>query len=279
MGLDASQSSAAVVASASGPSVARTPGLFRVIEELHGTRPWGAVLDAGTGPDSLRWINTLDTTRWMAVTGSRQTAVRALKAVGGRTRDGDRIVVGNWTDPELLRGERFDTVLADYLLSAVDRVAPYWQDQLFARLRPLVTERLYVIGLEPCGEAAPDDEGAQVVTGMWRVKDACFLLAGERTYREYPLESVVRLLDVAGFRVVDTRRYPIRYQDDLVNNQIEGCLLRIPRIADRAVADALRVYVEHLRHRALALVARQHGIKYGHEYLIVAEPKALATAE
>lgn len=265
-------SAASTVISPSSQAPARTPGIFRVIEELHGTRPWGAVLDGGTGPDSLGWINRLETTRWMAVTGSRQTAVRTIKSLGGRTRECDRIVVGNWTDPELLRGETFDTVVADYLLSAIDRVSPYWQDQLFPRLRPLVRERLYVIGLEPCGTAAPDDESAQVVTEMWRVKDACFLLAGERTYREYPLESVVRLLDVAGFRVVDTRRYPIRYKDDLVDNQIEGCLLRIPRFADPAVANALRAYVEHLRQRALALVARHSGIKYGHEYLIVAEP-------
>lgn len=275
MGSDASRSSTSTAASASGHAAARPPGLFRVIEELHGTRPWGAMLDAGTGPDSLRWINQLQTARWKAITGSRQTAVRAIKAVGGRMREGDRIIVGNWTDPELLRGETFDTVLADYLLSAVDRISPYWQDQLFPRLRPLVRERLYVIGLDPYVLPAPPDDISQVVTEMWRVKDACFLLAGERTYREYPLDSVVRLLDVAGFRVVDTRRYAVRYKNDLIENQIEGCLLRIPRFSDPAVADAVRNYVQQLRQRALDLVARHNGIKFGHEYVIVAEPRRM----
>jgi len=126
--------------------------------------------------------------------------VRAIKAVAALMRESDRIVVGNWTDPALVRGETFDTVLADYLLSAVDRVSPYWQDQLFPRLRALVTERLYVIGLDPYVLPAPPDDISQVVTEMCAVKDACFLWR-ERTYREYPLDAVVRLLDAAGFRM------------------------------------------------------------------------------
>lgn len=33
--------------------------LFRYIEGVHGERPWGTVLDAGTGVKSLQWIQTL----------------------------------------------------------------------------------------------------------------------------------------------------------------------------------------------------------------------------
>ena len=51
--------------------------LYRYIERLQGERPWGAMLDAGTGVNSIRWVAGLSTTRWTAVTGSAGEADRA----------------------------------------------------------------------------------------------------------------------------------------------------------------------------------------------------------
>ncbi|MGB3455832.1 MAG: hypothetical protein WBG08_01160 [Litorimonas sp.] len=36
--------------------------LFRHIERLQGSMPWGRFLDAGTGVGSIRWVGGLDTT-------------------------------------------------------------------------------------------------------------------------------------------------------------------------------------------------------------------------
>ncbi|MBL8265032.1 class I SAM-dependent methyltransferase, partial [Steroidobacter sp.] len=110
--------------------------LYERVTELHGALPWSSVLDAGTGPASMRWLLSLNTERWTAVTGSPRMADVARKELRDRLRPNDRLIVGNWLDHDLLANETFDVVLADYLLGAVDGFAPYWQDQLFPRLRP-----------------------------------------------------------------------------------------------------------------------------------------------
>ena len=91
-----------------------------------------------------------------------------------------RIVEGQWTDPLLLAGETFDEVLLDYVIGAVDGHAPYFQFGLLERIRPHVRRRLYVVGLEP-----PPRDGSEL-DEVCRVRDAAILLAGHRTYREYP---------------------------------------------------------------------------------------------
>ena len=55
--------------------------LFRYIEELQGDRPWGSFLDAGTGTNSGRWVASLPTERWTAVTGAQGHAIQVRDAV------------------------------------------------------------------------------------------------------------------------------------------------------------------------------------------------------
>ena len=57
-----------------------TDALFKHIELLQGKKPWGRLLDAGTGSASLRWITSLDTLSWTAITAE-------LKSLG-RVRSG-----------------------------------------------------------------------------------------------------------------------------------------------------------------------------------------------
>ena len=54
-------------------------------------------------------------------------------------------MLGNWVDPNLLKGAQYDTVLADYLLGAIEGFAPYYQPYLFKRLRPLTRKMLSLI--------------------------------------------------------------------------------------------------------------------------------------
>ncbi|WP_205042003.1 hypothetical protein [Rhodoligotrophos defluvii] len=98
--------------------------LFRYVEALQAGRPWGSLLDAGTGPASARWVSGLQTIRWTGVTGAPSMVEKVQLAVGERLRPQDRLVLGNWTDPGLLAGEVFETVLADYLLGAASRPMP-----------------------------------------------------------------------------------------------------------------------------------------------------------
>lgn len=246
--------------------------LYERVAALHGPRPWGAFLDAGTGPASMRWLLGLATTRWTAVTGANTMAECTTREIGHAGRAQDRLILGNWVDPDLLAGERYDTVLADYLLGAIEGFAPYWQDQLFARLRPLVGGRLYVIGLTPYLHGRPDDPAARLVNDIGRLRDACLLLAGDQPYREYPLAWTLRQLALAGFRVVDTEVMPIRYGERFVHSQLDMCAQASGKLRNRMLAVQLQAEIEGLRARAMAHIAREGGLRHGHDYLVAAEP-------
>ncbi|MGE8547346.1 class I SAM-dependent methyltransferase [Alcaligenes sp. Marseille-Q7550] len=246
--------------------------LFQVVADMQGEQPWGRFLDAGTGRGSMNWLLTLPTDGWTAVTGAQGMAEQVRRELGERQRPQDRLVVGNWTDPALLEGECFDTVLADYLLGAMDGFAPYAQDQLFARLRPLTGRRLYVIGLEPYVPYSAADPAGALVVEIGRLRDACLLLAGERPYREYPMDWVLRHLRLAGFRCVDAQRFGIRYGERFIHGQLDMCAQRLRRLRDRSLALALSEHVEELRRRALALCQAEGGLRHGHDYVICAEP-------
>lgn len=245
-----------------------TSALFRHIEAVQDGAAWGAFLDAGTGVNSALWSTVLPTDRWLGVSASKAHAAQVAAAVGPRLRDQDAIVVGDWADPELRDGERFDTVLADYLLGAVEGFAPYFQPQLFARLRPLVGRRLYVVGLDPYVVGDAPTPAARIVRAIGRWRDVCLLLADETPYREYPAEWAVNHLAASGFRVIEARRFPNRYRDTWINSQLNMGLRRLPKLADRALASALADHAEALRAEALAHCETEGGLRCGYDYVI-----------
>ncbi|BBX53763.1 class I SAM-dependent methyltransferase [Mycolicibacterium poriferae] len=246
--------------------------LFRFIEDLHGDRQWGSFLDAGTGVKSLEWVQTLYTERWTAVTAAPSMATKIRASLDKPERPQDRLLVGNWVNESLLTGETFDTVLVDYLVGAVEGFAPYWQDRVFDRLRPLLSDqgRLYLIGLEPYVQFKPDTESGRIVWEMGRLRDACLLLAGERPYREFPMEWTMRQLGLAGFRMCEARRFPIRYRARFVHGQMDMCVDRVERMPEQLRA-SMHGYIEDLRARALALDEREGGLRHGCDYVIAAE--------
>lgn len=224
--------------------------LFRSIERFQGDRPWGRMLDAGTGAHSLGWCRGLGASELVAVTG---TAARSQEL---------DCLLGDWTDQTLLAGERFDTVLADYLVGAIDGFAPYFQSRLFHRLRRHVADRLYVVGMEPL-----EDED-NLATRIARLRDACILLAGHRCYREYPRAWVLRSLESSGYRVLDSWAIPIVYRQRWVNGQLDVALRKLPWFKDPGLAAAMRNEIERLRSESLAQVP----LTLGEDYVVVAEP-------
>jgi hypothetical protein len=241
--------------------------LFDHIASLQGPRAWGSVLDAGSGRHSLRWVASLDTARWTAVTADPDMA-----AVIPRGRpDVDRIVLGDWTDPSLLAGEVYDTVLADYLLGAIDGFAPYFQGQLFARLRPHVGGRLYVVGLEPLPHR-PESPDGRLVTEIARSRDAVLQLVGDRCYREFPLGWVRRSLEASGFRVVSARTFPNVLGRRWIDGQIDMSVRRLPRLPDPALVAPMGAYLEALRRRATAHAEANGGLRCGADHVVAAEP-------
>ena len=211
--------------------------LYKYIETLQGDRPWGSFLDAGTGENSISWVQSLETEHWTAVTGSKVEAERVRQVVRDSQRQQGRIEQGNWGDPGFLNNEVYDTVLADYLLGAVEGFAPYLQAYLFSRLKPLTGDRLYITGLEPYVPVSrPETKAGRLLWEIGRFRDACVLLAGANPYREYPAQWVIHQLDLAGYDVLQVKHFKISYRAQFVNAQIEIALNSLKDVNDSTLA-------------------------------------------
>jgi len=251
--------------------------LFDTISRIHGDQPWGRVLDAGTGKHSLRWINGLKTDAWTAVTGDPVRERNLLRELGGTLRPGDQVVTGNWSDDTFLRDEVYDTVLADYLLGALDGFAPYHQDRLFKRLRPHVGQRIYVVGLQPYPDGivpgeGHDTEAGRLILEIARLRDACILLAGHRCYREYPHDWVVRSLQASGFRVREAVGVEIIHRQRSIDRQLDVCVRKLKLFRDRGLATAMQAQIDELRARATEACKRLDGLRFGSDYIVAADP-------
>jgi len=250
------------------------PPLFRYIERLHGERPWGTVLDAGTGVQSIRWVADLATESWTAVSASSRHGDRVSHAIKEKQRPGDRIVQGNWVDTNLLKGEIYDTVIADYLLGAVEGFVPYFQPYLFQRLRQHNRGRIYVKGLEPyVPTARPETPAGQILWEIGRFRDACVLLGGDVPYREYPAQWVRDQLRIAGYKVSTIKHFKARHKAKFVNAQIDLCLPGLKKLPDPKLAEQLITYGNSLRAKALALIEAEGALSHGHNYVIMAKTK------
>lgn len=107
--------------------------LFSQLERWQGGAPWGRFLDAGTGVHSLKWIHTLNTTSWSAITADPGMR-RQVESCGVTVRSQDRILLGNWMDDDFCASlGQYDTILADYLIGAVDGFSPYAQDIIISK--------------------------------------------------------------------------------------------------------------------------------------------------
>jgi hypothetical protein len=245
--------------------------LFEHVLKMHGDRALASVLDAGTGKSSLQFVAGLPSSRWVAVTGDAGETDYLRAQLGAAMRPQDRLVMGNWADPSLLDGEVFDLVLADYLLGAVDRVAPYFQEDLLRRLRPHVGGRLCLVGLEPLPLSSADSAQAALLE-VFRLADVSRLLVQERCYREYPLAWITRALPRAGFRVVDAAVFPNVYRMATVQRQVDGARKRFMRLKDPALRKALVVSLAHAVEELRAVMEHHGSVTLGQDNVVTAEP-------
>ena len=247
------------------------PTNFSHIEAMHGGASFGRMLDAGTGLRSLRWMMSLETDSWTAVTGTGGMAARAKRVLGERFRPQDRLLVGNWADADFLAGETFDTVVADHLLGAIEGFAPYFQTSLFPRLRSLTGRRLYVTGMDPYIVERPADEGGALIWAIGRFRDSCLSLAGLKPYREFPRDWVLAELRRSGFEPVAEQQVAVGYKTYFVNSQVDHAQAAAKRIADEVLSKALIAHGETLRARGLTQIERHGPLPHRH-YVIAAKP-------
>ena len=86
-------------------------------------------LNVGTGVNSIKWIQTLNTDSWTGITADRNMLNSIQSDSSIRPRSNDQLVIGNWMDETFCSSlGSYDTILADYLIGAVDGFSPYEQD-------------------------------------------------------------------------------------------------------------------------------------------------------
>lgn len=258
--------------------------LFACIERMHIAHrspapdaSWGRFLDAGTGAHSMTWVQELPLDAWVAVTADREMQKTVAQQEAKKRKEGGqapgRIVLGNWDDDELLKGDKFDIVLADYLIGAMDGFSPFKQDLIFDRLKQHMAPNgvMYFICLEPIPYKASG--AADIMVETTRLRDACILLAGHRCYREYPMEWVLRMLSANGFKVLDTNKFPILYSEATIRRQLDVASRKLKHFKSKPMAEAMRQHIAELDGRMVSAVGSspRSRVELGFDYVIAAE--------
>eukprot|EP00985_Skeletonema_marinoi_P000485 scaffold187_cov140-Skeletonema_marinoi.AAC.10 len=283
------------------------------VDDPNNKGSFGRFLDAGTGSHSLRWMasilhrehllaNTsngalsspnISMDSFTAITADENMRRRVFNEAKelGIADKGDAII-GNWKEGVgkdgtvefgasdtsdgsklLLEGQQFDTILADYLVGAIDGFSPYFQDLIFNRLVPHLAPggRLYVIGLQPIPDSV--NSPANIMCKIRRVRDACILLANHRCYREYPLDWIERHLRKSGLNVVQSRTYPIRYDHATMVRQINVGRSKLKLFPTKGMAAEMGKVLDDLEKESLEVTRKQADgrITLGYDYVVVAE--------
>ncbi len=244
-------------------------------------KPYGDVLDAGTGMYSLRWLagllyrynknddddggkDPLYMSSYVAVTADdnfRRDCQRKAEELG--ISEYGEIIRGNWdienvdddddgsgdnnqSRDKLCAGQMFDTILADYLVGAIDHFSPFYQDKLFDRLSTHLKKGgvMHLTGLNPIPEKVSGP--GNIFCRITKLRDACILLAGSRPYREHPCDWVVRHLERSGFDVVDVAKFPNKYTYEKVEVQINACRSTLEYIDDDELRETMGKRIDRI---------------------------------
>jgi len=228
----------------------------------------------------------------------QKTVMEEAKNLGIHTFG--KVIIGNWDDstgsPSLCENELFDTILADYLVGAIDGFSPYFQDLIFPRLCNHLKPggRLYIVGLNPIPDKADGD--GHLICKVTKLRDACILLAGtaifliknlyetiedvvltdfkgHRCYREYPYDWIERHVHSAGLRVLDTSKFPILYSQSAIKRQLDVARSKLRLFSSKGLADEMANEISALEKECELVTSKalDGRIKLGFDYVITAE--------
>jgi len=234
---------------------------------------WGDVIDAGTGPRSLLWLASCPLSSITAVTANESSKASTLvetKQYLDLSRD--KVVVGQWQDSEFLRGRQFDTVVADWLLGAVEFFAPHYQVSLIRRLHKLVKPGGWLLfdGREPDDLKARNGTGVQMMLEIDTLRDAASILSQRRPYREIPQWWVEEQLTTLGFKIHKTHQNPIWLTTEYVQSQLEWAGDEIKLVKDDTLRSGLEKRLEAMKSHATSTMSEWKGKGYGKIYGIIA---------
>ena len=268
--------------------------LFGCIErnQVSTGKSFGRVLDAGTGSHSLRWMasligenrkSDLSIDEYTAITadeGMKRNVLNEARSLG--IEDQGSIIIGNWQaegpdEEELCHGEMYDTILADYLVGAMDGFSPYYQDLIFPRLSKHLKPGgiMYVVGLNPIPHETSGD--ANIFCKVTKLRDACILLAGHRCYREYPVDWIERHLEKAGLKVVSSSQFPIMYSHAAIVRQLNVARSKLSLFPSEALAKEMGETIDALEKESKEATDKSPNgrLRLGFDYVVTAEKQEI----
>jgi len=200
---------------------------------------------------------------------STQSSAATVATTTLETLKNEEIMLGN-----LLHDQVYDTILADYLIGAMDGFSPFYQDLIISRLnRHLVPGgRLYIVGLQPIPDSVNTD--ANIMCKVTKLRDACILLAGHRCYREYPVDWVIRQVErVPGLKVVKVSQFPILYSHNTIKTQLDVARRKLPYFPTKQLANEMEKVINALEDESEMLTEKSPNkkLKLGFDYVIVVE--------
>lgn len=192
------------------------------------------------------------------------------------------IKTGNWQNLDFLAKEKkFDVIIADYLIGAIEGFAPYYQDQICTRLEGMLTPggRIYLVGLQPLRESQvpmgsndADIEASKLIQEVARIRDACLLLAGQRCYREFPIDWSHRQLEKSGLKVTNSVRLANVYGRSSITRQLQVGRRHVPMFKDAELAVCMEQALDRVNVRLKDLFGDKEprSICFGFDYVIAA---------
>ena len=167
---------------------------------------------------------------------------------------------------------RFDSILADYLIGAIDGFSPFYQEQIFSKLVSHLSPggRIYVVGLNPIPDSV--EGNGDVFCRVTKARDACILLAGHRCYREYPVEWIEGQLINNNLNIIESRRFPILYSYASILRQINVARTKLPLFKNAVLREGMKVHLEDLEKESLLMTKNESvRLRLGFDYVVVAQ--------
>jgi hypothetical protein len=220
---------------------------------------------------------------WFPSTGPGPTA--AIVGTATTQTHGSTSSLDLWLDED-----GYDTILADYLIGAMDGFSPYQQDQMIPLLSRYLKPggRLYIVGLQPLPDKVDasthpnpaDAAAANIICRVRQVRDACILLAGHRCYREYPLEWIERQINnESSLELIEpSKQFPILYRYATIQKQIQVARSKL-KLFDSSFSSELALEMSKTLDQLDAQAKKAcdeipgNKIKLGFDYVVAAEKK------
>ena len=300
---------------------------MKAANAARGHQRWGHVLDAGTGPNSLSWLCAQPTESVLAVTAARVMATKVkmelkapcrpvewgkrmelranASATGQELSHGGRhpntLLVGNWfvgedgkrplTEHPVYTAQKFDTVVAEYLLGALEHFAAFTEQKLVDLLVCSMKEDglLIFCGRKPYPYPGPGSRPAswtiyskarRLVLNAERVRDAAMLLSHQREYREFPARWVRDALHQRGLEIARQESFVGSVDLEYITSQLEWAKREARKVESASLAAGLLRHIRELQAAANADagLTRNGGVAFGGSYCMVARKPANRTS-